>query len=643
MIGVDYTITPRRSLRMHYCAETVTKITSLVGPENSELYMLFVGSYLALLLDSPIDNAKPLHVIDRFFKRLTTEKPKELIVRYSSLADELLRNLSDTSEMTITGYFLEEFKETPVFREYLYFFKTGDASCLRYLISFLYFGKKMDYVDPDLQHSAFRDWLQIEEDMTSFLTPDDITPLLKVIIKQLLGELDDTVFLPRHGPGYTAEGYHDPNDKTKNMSFDTKAGYAFRANSFGRVGLDRVSFSQYGSEKRQEQIGKLRFVPKNIKTMRSICMEPTGRMFLQQEIMRWLVYSIHNGPLGNIVDLRDQSHNQRYAVAGSATFSCDTIDLSAASDRVHIDLVKAVFPSKVLFYLLGTRTKTVDTGQGVIELKKFAPMGSALCFPVQCILFSAITLLAYLMQYYNVTHVGDLPKDRYYIHHIREFLRKMDSDPWQAQNLLMPRVYGDDIICDYRTTDRVLNLLTRCGLVVNASKSFTGQSLIRESCGVYAYNGVDVSPLLFRVPSGAQRLSANAYTSLVGSINNAGDHNLVHLRSFWIHHLTECATEGGMPLRGYLPFVESHDAFGIYTTCKLPSLHTRYNPELQRDENRVAVLRSKSPGAPNEHTELYAYDQWMRARVRGGSAELNFSASRVRPSATGIRLRWTPA
>jgi hypothetical protein len=614
----------------------------LVGLDNTDLYQLFVKAYLALLLDSPIDNAKPFCVFSRFFKRLTTQNPKELIVHFSSLADELLRNLSDTSELTLTGYFLDEFRDTPIFREYLHFYKTGDASTLTYIISFLYFGKKMNYVDPDLTTVAFRDWMQIEEDMTSFQLPDDIVPLLRIIIRQLLDNLDDTVFLPKHGPGYTAEGFHDPNDKTEHMSFDTKAGYAFRANSFGRVGLDRVSFSQYESKKSEQQIGKLRFVPKNIKTMRSICMEPVGRMFLQQEVMRWLVYSIHNGPLGRIVDLRDQTFNQRYAVGGSATFSCDTIDLSAASDRVHIDLVKAVFPPKVLFYLLGTRTKTVDTGQGVVELKKFAPMGSALCFPVQCILFSAITLVAYLMQYYDVNTPGNLPKDCYYAHHIRSFIRKMSDDPWQTQKLLRPRVFGDDIISDYRTTDRVLNLLTRCGLLVNAQKSFMGQQLVRESCGIYAFNGADVSPLLFRIPDGKQRINAHAYASMIDNINRAGTYHYVALRSVLINHLRNCATEGGISLRDYLPFVDNPNAFGIYTTNLRTAKFVRYNPNLQRDESRVAVLRSKSGNNRNDWTELYAYDQWMRARIRGGSTEDNFSASRVRPQATRVRLGWTP-
>lgn len=394
-----------------------------------------------------------------------------------------------------------------------------------------------------------------------------------------------------------------------------------------------------------EQVAKLRFVPKNVKTMRSICMEPISRMYLQQEVMRWLGVSMKQSHLNRIVDLTKQDHNRRYAYHGSYSNSCDTIDLSAASDRLHVKLVKRVFPAKVLYYLLGTRTHCVNTDQGMIELNKFAPMGSALCFPVQCIVFSAITLLAYLKQHYKLEPMEDPSEDWFYLHHINKFIDMMHDKPEEIlPNLLTPRVYGDDIICDYRTTDNVLVLLAQCGLRVNSEKSFIGGSPFRESCGIFAYNGEDVTPYLFRVPTFKTKLNANVLASVIDQANRAGDYGYNHLRSTLINFLKRSSVEG---IKGnitpYIPFTTSRLEFGIYTTNLQPSKVVRESVRYQREEKKVLVLRNISDVRyESPHMEKYAYDQWMRARIRGGSTEDNFSVSRIRPRVTRVRLGWTP-
>lgn len=646
MDPLEVEISPRGTLRFNFRSETFKTIEDNVGSENARLYVLFIQSYLSLLLDSPTDTDKPYHVIQRFFKVLRNADPYELVIRYSSLAEELLATANITSDYTITGEFLDGMKDTPVFREYLHYYKTGDARCLRFLLSFLWFGKKMDFVNTDLETAAFRSWLEIERELEHLTIPVDLMESLRIIIAQISPRIDDSVFLPRHGPGYTAEGCLDPNDKLDILSLDVKSRYAFRANSFGRVGMDRVSIQPWLADASKKQVAKLRFVPKNVKTMRSICMEPSSRMFLQQEVSRWLVNTIHSTCLNRIVDLRDQGHNRHYAQCGSFSYSCDTIDLSAASDRLHVELVRSVFPKQILFYLLGTRTDDVDvSGAQNVRLHKFAPMGSALCFPVQCIVFSGITLLAYLMRFYGCAPSDSLPKDWYYLHHIDEFIRMMHDSPEEIKtDLLCPRVYGDDIICDYRTTDDILFLLTRFGLRVNTEKCFIGGSPFRESCGIFAYDGEDVTPFLFRVPAHKRRLDAKCLASIVSQANRAGDFGFHHLRSRLIHYISEQGVVGVKgDVKPYIPFTSDRDTFGIYTTNVLVPRFTRTNARYQRDEKKVMCIRSiVTNRRVSVHSEAYAYDQWMRARIHGGSNEINFSSSRIRPQVTRIKLGWTP-
>jgi len=637
-------ITPGGTLLGQFSDEAVRRIHANVGRNNVSLYSLFVRSYVALLLDSPVDEGKPRRLINRFVEDLINTPAKSLILRYASLADSIISSFNGSSDFTITGDFVDGMKDTPIFREYLHFFNTSDSRCLKFILSFLWFGKKMDYIDPNLESDAFRDWLTIESEMEAFQINDQVLTDLRTIVSQLLGDFQDDIFLPKHGPGYTAEGFIDPNEKLDHISFDRKALYAFRESSFGRVPIDRMRLDTLECRRDVNQVAKLRFVPKTVKSMRSICMEPIGRMYLQKEVERWLKRSMDHGVISQFVTLSDQELNRYYAYHGSYSGSCDTIDLSAASDRVHVDLVRRVFPKKILFYLLGTRTDKVNTPSGQISLKKFAPMGSALCFPVQTILFTSIVLYGYMKHNAQCSDDERNSKLDYLVHHVRSFARGMHDDPSQIlYEYLAPRIYGDDIICDYRITNNVLFLLAQCGLKVNVSKSFIGNSLFRESCGIFAYNGEDVTPLLFRVPSLYRGYNASIFGSFIDQINNAGDHHYRHLHSYWINELKTWTIEG-IKCRNFIPFTSHRYAFGIYTNHERVCNTTRSSSRYQCDEKRVMVIKARSTKGAHISPlmEEYAYDQWMRARVRGGSEEINFSSSRTRPRASRVSLEWLP-
>jgi hypothetical protein len=641
-------ITPGGLVKFTPTDETKRTVQSVVGSENTDLYLLFIEAYLALLLDSPIDKRKPPRVLKRFLKTLLADDPKKVIITFSSYADRILQTMNSTSDYTIAGEFLREMQGTPVFREYLHFTKTQDPACLTYVLSFLYFGKKMDFVDEDLRDTAFRDWLEIEQELDTLSIPSHITDALAIIMAQLIDKPCDTVLLPKHGPGSTAEGLLDPSDKLDNLSLPERDAYVFRSGSFGRTGLNRYALDGVPSTSEDPE-AEFRLVYKNITAMRSIVMEPIIRMYLQQEVARWLIDAMT--PVANqLIDFRDQTHNQEYAVIGSYLWDRDTIDLSAASDRIHVDLVRKVFPKGWLFYLLGTRTSVVNAGEQKVKLNKFAPMGSALCFPVQSLLFSSILILAYLMHANNKGLEDCLTKDMEGLHQVRDFIRKMHVEdlylipqPGFNSRYVRPRVFGDDLICDQQITDLVLILLTRLGLKVNSEKSFRGSSMFRESCGTYAYHGHDVTPFRFRIPHHRKTVDTKVFASLVDQANRAGDFGYVAVRSVYINYLKRCTLGGWVGKHQlFIPFTLNRDEFGILSTRRNNLSRRRWNHHLQREEHKVLRIQPRGGRKASPLMEEYAYNQWMRARIRGGSTEINFSVSRVRPSMTRFALGWTP-
>ena len=176
------------------------------------------------------------------------------------------------------------------------------------------------------------------------------------------------------------------------------------------------------------------------------------------------------GLISRFVNLRDQSMSQDAAVHGSLYFSTDTIDLSSASDSVSVELVRRIFPSDYLFYMMATRSSRVELydGSSITSVSKFAPMGSAVCFPTQCIIFTAVCLYAAIA----VSSQEDTGVRVYSKGEIRKFIRtslwkRRSSDSPFTRKLEPPVVYGDDIAVDSRTTGTVISTLFRLGFTVN--------------------------------------------------------------------------------------------------------------------------------------------------------------------------------
>lgn len=204
---------------------------------------------------------------------------------------------------------------------------------------------------------------------------------------------------------------------------------------------------------------KITFVPKTVKTFRSIAVEPLGNGIVQKGADNYL-----RGRLLRVgLDLRDQSANQRFAREGSLDESPAgfvTLDLSSASDSISIELCREVLPPAWFDFLNACRSKYYRTYavDESIRYEKFCSMGNGFCFPLQTLLFAAICASV---------HAGQPGKD---------FL-----------------VYGDDIIVRGRYAADVTIALYRCGFRLNRSKSHVSGPF-RESCGADWHRGVDVRP-----------------------------------------------------------------------------------------------------------------------------------------------------
>jgi hypothetical protein len=219
---------------------------------------------------------------------------------------------------------------------------------------------------------------------------------------------------------------------------------------------------------------------KNSTSRRTITIEPVLRQYLQQGLNSILRESITEcRVLSNCLALTDQRKNQILALEGSRTGDWATIDLKSASDLLSLTLVKSVFRhhSSFLECLMDSRSPYVYTdgsNDPDVPLGKFAGMGNATTFPVQSICFAVVCIAAILDNW------GTKPNYR---------------NVERASRLV--RVYGDDIIVHTSHAHQVVRWLHDVGLKVNVKKSFL-EGNFRESCGVEAFRGVEITPLYLR-------------------------------------------------------------------------------------------------------------------------------------------------
>jgi hypothetical protein len=292
--------------------------------------------------------------------------------------------------------------------------------------------------------------------------------------------------LPRHGPGAvsTRERLWDKY-LWRNVSPRIAETYPIDEYFYSSLGHVCDSAQEIQSLGDRESPARVLLVPKDSRGPRLISCEPVDFQWVQQGLGRAIVEHVERHPLTReSVRFSDQEPSRNVALLASRDGKYATLDLKEASDRVTTGLVHLLFPGHVCKALMNCRSLHTELPSGeLLKLRKFAPMGSALCFPVM-----ALTIWAVLAAAAPDAH----SRDRVY-------------------------VYGDDVIVTAQYAPYAIEQLKAVGLAINPDKCCTS-GLFRESCGMDAYSGLDVTPVRFRtVWSSAPR--PDVYASYVAYCN----------------------------------------------------------------------------------------------------------------------------
>lgn len=381
---------------------------------------------------------------------------------------------------------------------------------------------------------------------------------------------------PKHGPGAVSE--HGWETKYDFPNWPRKLGLWFPFDWFGSGSLDPESVPS-----EVEPCSRLVAVPKTRKGPRLICCEPIAHQWMQQSIWRWLRKRVPKTTLGRSISFESQERQREWALSASHNRLRATLDLSAASDRLSTRLVEYVFQgSELLDGFHSSRTRAMeqtlsDEFPKLIKLRKFATMGSALTFPVQSIVFTILCVFALRL------HEG----------------REFDFSDWKA-DFDRVRVFGDDIIVPNHAYGITKFVLHECGLLVNSRKSFKGVSF-RESCGMDAFRGIDVTPARYRKPYDGSPASTAALIECSNNLFKKGMWNASEkvLDLLPVSQRKLLAVSG--PDEGNL---------GLYSFCgsNVSHLRKRWDIDLQRDYvKRFALLAQPRSTAGSGSSRLARY------------------------------------
>lgn len=435
---------------------------------------------------------------------------------------------------------------------------------------------------------------------------EEFSDVCRILYSDLFQGIENKVasfeLVPSHGPGATAEKLK-PRDKWTFPTWSARLEEVFPKSFFGSLAS---SDWQQGTDCPEHELPvRVVSVPKTQVTPRIIAIEPVSMQYAQQALKAEIYAGVENSWLRNHIGFLDQQRNQNLALLGSRDGSLATLDLSEASDRVHLEVVRAMFNNFPFIrdYVEGCRSTTADVpGEGVIPLAKFASMGSALTFPIEAMAFFAMVTMGV------AASLGEPPSRR----HTR-----------------LVSVYGDDIIVPVYATAEVVRTLEIFGLKVNAHKSFWN-GMFRESCGKEYFAGSDVSVTRMRrdLPTCPQDAAE------IASLVDLG--NRLHKAGLWS---TAFEVRKHLDALGVRIPVHDDDSRSLvhFSFMEGGTSVQRYNKQLHRFEYRhpVAIPRAVDYRVEGEHGLLSWFlekEKTLLPRDRDFSQE--------RPSSFSIKTRW---
>jgi len=410
----------------------------------------------------------------------------------------------------------------------------------------------------------------LDRDRVQFDDTDPYGSVLRQIVHRFtLPELDLSTVYPSNGPGAVADS-KKLSDKYQPDTYPRKLSSVFPPECFYRHdgGLNDIETDMYVPRVGADISAKLACVPKTLNKPRIITVEATANVFLQKGLMRWYRESMPSF-LKHCYDTRSQEKSRDLVLSASKTGSHASVDLSAASDRLSLWTVERMFACSRSFLvgLAAARSSKVSCDAIQVAdypIRKFAGMGNATTFPVQSTVYAILCIAAVLVTTGKKICYSSI-----------------------CAAARQVRVYGDDLIVPTESVPALFELLKYVQLVVNNDKTHT-MGKFRESCGMDAYDGVDVSPFYLKsltAPSWETR--HGSLVSWVDVCNNAYVHNLFHLNTWLKCQLPE-------RLRNNVP--ESYDSLPCIhlLTATDERLQTRYDPNLQLVVVKTLDLKSNT-------------------------------------------------
>lgn len=399
----------------------------------------------------------------------------------------------------------------------------------------------------------------------------DVVQRVADLISSSYGVFNPELWRFKHGPGAVSDS-KTGSFKYKFPSWSSRLQGVFPYDMYGLS-----SHTAYGDQdwypSEAEWPSKHIAVPKTHSGPRLIASEPTCHQWTQQCVRDFLYTrtSHRDHPLHGTIDFHDQEPSRMRALEGSRTGLYATIDLKSASDRVSTWLVERMFRrnSSLLSAFIATRSRYLSNPidkklPSLIKLRKFSSQGSALTFPVQSIIFAAICIGCGL-------HLRGI--------RIPTF-RNVDQIARQV------RVFGDDLIVPSNWVPLVVETLHSLFLKVNVSKTHS-KGNFRESCGMDAYRGYDVTPAYIR--SFYQESAPSATASLVVVSNNFFKKGLWHtanwirstLPKYFSDEIPVVSSRSGVP--GWISFVGAQ-----------VKTRNRFNPNTHVWETLCMTLKVKN-------------------------------------------------
>nr|WKV33436.1 MAG: RNA-dependent RNA polymerase [Riboviria sp.] len=418
-------------------------------------------------------------------------------------------------------------------------------------------------------HPIWGDKPEYDGQTSLFDTPDTVLQLDSVYdwdglrrfsggILHQFGPFDPYTIRSKHGPGAVSDRL-EPYVKYDFAYWSERLEQVFPYDWHASTDFSVPDYARY-----KEFHSKMHAVPKTQAGPRLIAAEPTSHQWIQQGIRRWLESRTKVSCLAESISFDDQTPSRELALRASANGEMTTVDLSSASDRLTCRLVEYIFQSNrpLLDALHASRTRAlVDLYGEMILLRKFASQGSAVIFPLQSIVYAILAAWSVM--------VTTNRKDWSYA-------------KWACSQV---RVFGDDIIVPTYAYPVLAGLLKSCLLKVNDAKTHS-TGYFRESCGMDAFQGTDVTPAYFREGYSS---TPESLASVLQCSNNFFKKGYWHAAKY----LETTIPEKELKL---IPVGERFGSASLFSFCgeSVQHLRGRWNDKLQIEEHLVLAVSNKS-------------------------------------------------